>query len=393
MRLFQQSHKPFFHQLSSFCAISALVLLPGLLRAQGTNATLTGTVTDSTGAEVAGAHITIRSVGTGFVQKLDSNGSGSYTATALPPGQYELTVERDGFRKYLQQGITLTVSEAATANVALEVGSADNTVTVTANAELINTTTAELSLVVNAAAITQLPAQRPRPFKPRTAGARHHQCAEHGRRLPAEAASRSLRRQALPPMAAARAAPTTCSTACRTRTRTCSWPRRSRTQMRRRSLRVITNNFDAHYGFSTPGAVVSIQTRSGANSFHGAAFEFLRNNDLNASDYFSHSTDTLKRNQFGRRSRRSHPAQQACFSLPITRARARLPNGTSNVAYTPTAAMLAGDFSAVPATLSAPFATVGGLRNQINPALFSPASVCDYDDGPAARPGCIERPE
>jgi len=60
-------------------------------------------------------------------------------------------------------------------------------------------------------------------------------------------------------------------------------------------FRVITNNFDAHYGFA-PGAVVSIQTKSGSNQFHGGAFEFIRNSMLNAADYWGHTVDPLHRN-------------------------------------------------------------------------------------------------
>ena len=63
-------------------------------------------------------------------------------------------------------------------------------------------------------------------------------------------------------------------------------------------FRVLTNNFDAQYGFS-PGAVVSIVTKSGTNAWHGDAFEFIRNGALNARDFFSSSRDQLKRNQFG----------------------------------------------------------------------------------------------
>ena len=63
-------------------------------------------------------------------------------------------------------------------------------------------------------------------------------------------------------------------------------------------FQVVSNNFDAQYGFS-PGAVVSIATRSGSNTWHGDAFEFLRNDALNARDFFAHSVDGLKRNQFG----------------------------------------------------------------------------------------------
>ncbi len=126
-------------------------------RAQTTGATLTGTITDPSGAAIPGAHLVLDNTGTGADRLLNSNGRGEYTLTALPPGAYTLNVTRDGFQSYQQQGIVLTVSEQATANVVLTVGATENTVTVTANASVINTTTAEISNIVNERAISQLP--------------------------------------------------------------------------------------------------------------------------------------------------------------------------------------------------------------------------------------------
>jgi hypothetical protein len=354
------------------------LLIPTALFAQGIGATLTGEVTDTTGAEIPGAHIIIRNLGTALEQKIDSNGSGNYTLTSLPPGQYQLTVVRDGFRKFVQQGITLTVGEQATANVSLQVGTEGETVTVTADASVINTTTAELSQVVDAAAITQLPLNGRDPsslvlLSPGTTNVLNTGGGylQSGFSFPTETgASADGGRQGstyylldgVPNMDSylQLAAP---------------FPNADATQ----EFRVISNNFDARYGFS-PGAVVSIQTRGGDNKFHGALFEFIRNNDLNASDYFSHSVDTLKRNQFGGEIGGPIKRDKAYFFFNYQGTRS-VANGTSNVAYTPTAAMLAGDFSAVtdsqgnPLILNAPFTTMNGKINQINPALFSPASV------------------
>jgi hypothetical protein len=147
-------------------------------------------------------------------------------------------------------------------------------------------------------------------------------------------------------------------------------------------FRVITNNFNALYGFA-PGAVVSIETRSGSNSFHGGAFEFLRNKDLNASNYFGHSKDPLRRNQFGGYVGGPIKRDKLFFFLNYQGTRA-YSAASSNFTQTPTTAMLNGDFSAVPFQLCAPgphtpvgcpFATVGGKTNQVNPALFNQAAV------------------
>jgi hypothetical protein len=99
-------------------------------------------------------------------------------------------------------------------------------------------------------------------------------------------------------------------------------------------------------------------------------FEFLRNNDLNAGDYFTHLVDPLKRNQFGGGIGGPVFRNKLFFFANYEGTRAST-GSSSNVQYTPTAAMLAGDFSAVPLTLGAPFATVNGKPNQVDPSLFS----------------------
>src|SRR5581483_7017864 len=109
-------------------------------------------------------------------------------------------------------------------------------------------------------------------------------------------------------------------------------------------FQVITNNFDAQYGFS-PGAVVSIVTRSGTNSWHGDVFEFLRNDVLNARDFFAHSRDSLKRNQFGA-SVGGKIIKNKLFifgNYQGTRERYAVNGGSAAV---PSNAMLNGDFSA-----------------------------------------------
>jgi Carboxypeptidase regulatory-like domain len=340
--------------------------------AQGTSATLTGTIVDPAGALLANTAVTLTNTGTNFSRTSQSNASGTYTLADLPPGHYTLTVEQQGFKKYVQSGIELTVNEHATQNIALQVGDTAVSVEVTSNAELINTSSAEISSVVDATAVTQLPLNGRDPsslvlLSPGTTNVLNTGGGylQSGFSFPTETgASANGGRQGstyylldgVPNMDSylQLAAP---------------FPNADATQ----EFRVITNNFDAHYGFS-PGAVVSIQTRSGENRFHGGAFEFLRNNDFNAGNYFTHAVDTLKRNQFGGEIGGPILKNKLFFFFNYQGTRSTA-SGSTNVAYTPTAAMLAGDFSAVPATLTGPFKTVAGIPNQVDPALFSPASV------------------
>ena len=125
---------------------------------QGTSASLTGSVTDPAGAAVAGATVIATNIDTNFTQTTQTNSIGVYLIRPLPIGNYALTIEASGFARYVQKGIVLTVDLAATQDVRLKVAAGKTEViAVTADAELINTTSAELGSTVNEAAIAALP--------------------------------------------------------------------------------------------------------------------------------------------------------------------------------------------------------------------------------------------
>ena len=125
--------------------------------AQVTNASLNGVVTDANGAALPGVQIHVQNTDTNFVQSAETNASGVYLVTPLNPGPYQVTAEKAGFRKLVQSGITLTIDQAATLNLTLQVGDVKQVITVVADAELINTTTAEIGTTVNEAQVTELP--------------------------------------------------------------------------------------------------------------------------------------------------------------------------------------------------------------------------------------------
>jgi hypothetical protein len=265
--------------------------------AQVTNASLTGAVTDANGAVLPGVLIHVQNTATNAIQTVETNTSGVYLVAPLNPGPYSVSVEKSGFNKVVQTGITLTVGQAATLNFTLNVGDVKEVVTVTADAELINTTNAEIGTTVGQEAVKELPlnGRNPSTLVLLSAGVVNVLNTGGGTQqgettMPDESgASAGGGRQGstyymldgAPNMDTymALAAP---------------FPNPDATQ----EFRVITNNFDAHYGFA-PGAVVSIQTKSGTNQFHGGAFEFIRNSMLNAADYWGHQIDPLHRNTVG----------------------------------------------------------------------------------------------
>jgi hypothetical protein len=132
-------NKKFFLFASLFCL--CLNFLPSSLFAQGTTSRLTGTVTDTAGAAVAGATVTLTNEGTGSSITMETGENGSYTFDLIQPGTYRVAVEMQGFKKFVSTGNALSVNQPATVNVALEVGGLNETVTVEASAEVVQTST------------------------------------------------------------------------------------------------------------------------------------------------------------------------------------------------------------------------------------------------------------
>ena len=127
------------------------------LRAQSTNASISGRVTDPSKALIADAEITAVNAGTNFPYKIKTNVSGEYYLTNLPPGRYRLEVEKTGFRKLIESDVTLHVQDAIELNFELTLGSAAETITVPAGAPLVETESATVSTVIDRTFVENLP--------------------------------------------------------------------------------------------------------------------------------------------------------------------------------------------------------------------------------------------
>jgi len=309
---------------------------------------------------------------------------GVYLIRPLPIGKYTLTITASGFNRYLQKGIELTVNLAATQNVSLKIGAGKaETVTVTSDAELINTSSAELGTTVGEAAISELPLDGRDPsslvlLAPGTVNVLNHggEGIQTGFSFPTETGASA---------AGGRQGSTFYMLDGVTNMDnydllTSPFPNSDATQ----EFKVITSNYGAQYGFA-PGAVVSIATKSGTNSFHGGAFWYVRNNAMNATDWFSHSTDTLRRNQYG--AYIGGPIKKdKLFFFANYQGTKKIYNSTDTKTTTPTAAMLTGDFSGLASAadlvsgttdLNGPFKTIGGKPNQLDTSIshLSPAAL------------------
>ncbi|MGD0096271.1 MAG: carboxypeptidase regulatory-like domain-containing protein [Terracidiphilus sp.] len=361
----------------SFLLVTLAAISGLLAHAQGTSASLTGTVTDPSGAAVAGATVTVTNTGTNLAQSAKTNSIGVFVIRPLPIGTYSLTIAAPGFDRYMQTGIELTANLSATQDVTLRVGAGKaETISVTADAELINTSSAELGTTVGEAAISELPLNGRDPsslvlLAPGTSNVRQHggEGTQTGFSFDTEtgASSNGGRQGSTYYMLDG------VTNMDNYDLLTAPFPNADATQ----EFKVITNNFSAQYGFA-PGAVVSIATKSGTNTFHGGAFWFVRNNDLNAGDWFSKSVDLLKRNQFG-----------AFVGGPIKKDKlfffgnyqgTKMAWGSSGaLTTTPTQAMLTGDFSGLGADLSGPFKlnAATGKHDQLDTAIahFDPMAL------------------
>jgi hypothetical protein len=278
------------------------VCVPSRVFAQG-NGSISGIVTDATGAVVPGAEVTATQAGTGLALKTTTSGGGTYVFPILAPSVYNITARHAGFEAYTEKGLQLRADAALTANFTLKAGSTTETVTVTAEATQVDLTTGTLSQVIGTSQVNDL------PLEGRNAAA-----------LTAEVAGITI-------------APTAQADQGNTKTFPMAYtisangtfvgqtnymldggnnvdeytnvnmpfPMPDALQ----EFSVETNNYNAQYG-QNAGGVVNIITKSGTSKYHGDLFEFVRNRALNAAPYFSYNSgtnskivDPLKRNQFG----------------------------------------------------------------------------------------------
>lgn len=262
--------------------------------AQQITASIRGTVEDSSGAVVPSASVSAKQIETGLTRTAVTDHAGAFIILELPVGHYQLQAEAKGFQKYVQQGIILSVNETATVPIHLAIGSEAQQVDVHADAELIQNTVSSLGQTVMEREILDLPLDG-RDFAqlgvlqpgvvPLTAGLLQ---AGGGLRDNEGYAVDGMRPESnnfmidgadnvndvdagfvlKPPIDAIA------------------------------EFRILTHNADAEFGRNL-GSTTNIITRSGANSFHGAAWEFLRNDAFDAQDYFTQTVQPLKQNQFG----------------------------------------------------------------------------------------------
>ena len=262
--------------------------------AQQITGNIHGTILDASGAVVQAATVSAKQIETGLTRTAITDRNGNYLLVELPVGHYQVEVSAKGFERYLQEGISLDVNQAAAVLVHLQVGSETQQVDVKADAALVQNTVSSLGETVMQREIVDLPLDG-RNFSqlgvlqpgvvPLTPGlleaggpARENEgYAVDGQRPESNnflidgadnVSSVDGGFVLKPPIDAID------------------------------EFRILTHNANAEFGQNT-GSTTNIITRSGTNSFHGALWEFLRNDAMDSSDYFTRSVQPLKQNQFG----------------------------------------------------------------------------------------------
>jgi hypothetical protein len=361
----------------SLAIVMTVVLLSeGGVSAQGT-AELAGRVTDGSGAVLPGVTVTVTQTNTGFTRTVVTDATGQWVMPALPTGPYRLEVSLQGFRTYSRTGIVLQVGGTPTVDAVLGIGSVEETVTVEAAAPIVDVRNAGISEVVEQERILALPLEgRQVTDLIVLAGA----AVETGRPN-----SRNFQGGVDISVAGGLdfgVAYTLDGAMHNDPQNSSSMPLPFPDALQ--EFQVATSALGAQYGVKS-GASVNGVTKSGTNALHGNAFEFLRDKRFNAISRFAAIgpdgeplDDGLKRHQFG--GTLGGPiVRDRLFFFGAYQGTATRVAPTDNLAYIPTAAMMAGDFTtfASPAcnsgrqiSLGAPF-----VNNRVDPALFSPAAV------------------
>ena len=267
----------------------------GMLHAQTSTGAISGTATDSSGAAIPGATVTITNQETGVSHALTTDGSGFFSAEGLAVGLYTIDVSKTGFKESITNGIQIDPGQRRANNVVLQVGSSTTQVTVTANAQQVNTQTSESggtitskqisNLMLNGRNFQTLAIAIPGVSSTSGADALNGGGLEGGTTLIVNGNSVEYTTYTIDGvynmnsgnLSNVNILPIVDGIS---------------------EFRVLKDNYSAKYGFAGSGQVV-VETKSGTDTFHGSAWDYLRNNAFDANNYYTTTTQPLHQNIFG----------------------------------------------------------------------------------------------
>jgi len=311
----------------------------GSVWGQAVTGSIFGNVADPTTGAVA--HATVRAINTGTSEThvTNTDNQGAYVFPSLPIGQYRVEAEAAGFKKSVREGVTLALNQNARVDLSLEVGTITQEVRVVGDVPLVDTREVQLGGTVDQERVVDLPLNGRNVYSLTTI-------------LPGVISATT-------PLVGSNEGNYVIVNGNRQRQTNFLLDGGINNNLFRNGgnqapnpdtveeFHLLTSNFDAEFG-RLAGGVINVVTKSGTNQFHGALFEFLRNNDLNARNFFQPTVATLRQNQFGASGGGPILKNRTFFFASYQGLRVR--NGVFiNSGITPTVAERNGDFSALPA--------------------------------------------
>jgi len=278
--------------------LAVLAVLWGIQVTHGQTAgTITGAVTDSSGAAVPKATVTITNTLTGAARTLETNTAGVYTAEALPVGTYQVAVEAAGFERSVHSGITLNVTDRLAIDFVLQIGAVTQTVEVRAEAAMVQTQTGDQSTLVTTRQISEIPmlGRNFMQLQQMVSGASKTGADEIGKGFYGE---RGYAINGFSERYVGYQLDGVQNTDMGNQGSTLTNPAPDTLA----ELKVLTSNYSAKYGTEASSNILAV-TKSGTRDFHGTAYEYLRNDKLDAADFFLNRANgkkvPLRYNNFG----------------------------------------------------------------------------------------------
>jgi hypothetical protein len=329
---------------ATVCVLATLLCLVGSAYGQSSTASIAGTVHDPSSAVVLGAEITATETETGASHHATSNEDGSYVFPSLPVGPYSLEVRATGFATYKQTGIVLTVNQAANILVTLTLGSTTESVNVTANVVNMDTTAPVIQTIVDSHEVADLPlnGRNPATLLLTVAGT-SNPVLDPG--ASANISQGNHPSETLSVIHGVRSGDVYYSLDGATNTDPFQvsggpFPNPEATQ----EFNVVTGTYGSKY-VSAAGGAVNIVIKSGTNQLHGSVFDYERNGAFNAEQQFAPFADPLKRHQYGFAV--GAPIKHDKWFIFGAYQETRIFTGSNSIAFVPTSAERAGNFSAL----------------------------------------------
>jgi hypothetical protein len=366
----------------------ATAFLPARLAfAQSDRGTITGTVSDSTGAVVPNVPVEAKNAVTGVTYQGASSTTGNYTISQLPAGNYEISLSAPGFKRYTRAGLTVEVAQVLRVDIALEVGAANESVTITAAATLLNTETGDVRHDIRADSLNDLPVLGIGAAQAGSAGIRNPNAMVNLVPGTYFIANAEVRINGAPDNTQSfriegQDASNTGTPGVAAQTQ----PSVDAIQ----EIAIQTSNYAAEYG-QAGGGVFNLTMKSGGNQFHGSAYDYFINEDLNANNNFTGTPrQRNRRNDYGFTvggpvwiPKVYNGRDKTFFFFNFEQFREAL--GIFQSETVPTTAYRNGDFTtAIPAN-AAPIALYPGGPTVLQGEIFDPLSTYTGSNGQTYR--------